>query len=149
MPRFCAACGGQMADNATACPACGKAAGQSTGGGAAAAPAAAGGGLADNVAGALAYVTLLPAIIFLLVDPYKTNKFVRFHSFQNIFFAITMAILWVPLIMVMMVPYIGWLISLAVWMGAFVVWIMMVIKAYQGQKFKLPILGDFAEKQAG
>ncbi len=39
MPRFCAACGGQMADNASACPACGKAAGQSTGGGAAAAPA--------------------------------------------------------------------------------------------------------------
>jgi uncharacterized membrane protein len=138
-----------MADNATACPACGKAAGQSAGGGSAAAPAAAGGGLADNVAGALAYVTLIPAIVFLLVDPYKTNKFVRFHSFQNIFFAVAMAILWVPLIMVMMVPYIGWLISFAVWVGAVVVWVMMVVKAYQGQKFKLPILGDFAEKQAG
>ena len=109
----------------------------------------AGGGLADNVAGALAYVTLIPAIVFLLVDPYKTNKFVRFHSFQNIFFAVAMAILWVPLIMVMMVPYIGWLISFAVWVGAVVVWVMMVVKAYQGQKFKLPILGDFAEKQAG
>ena len=144
MPRFCAACGGQMADNATACPACGKAAGQSAGGGAAAAPAAAGGGLADNVAGGLAYITIIPAIIFLVVEPYSRNKFVKFHAFQCLGLAVLSIALWI----VNVVPVIGWILGLVGHLAVFVIWVICVIKAFQGGKFKIPVIGDFAEKQA-
>src|SRR4051812_40577262 len=81
MPRFCAACGGQMADNAAACPACGKAAGESAGGGGAAAPAQTSGGLTGNVAARISYIIWIPAIVFLLVDPYKKSKIVPFPFF--------------------------------------------------------------------
>ncbi len=145
MPRFCAACGGQMADNATACPACGKAAGQSAGGGAAAAPASAGGGLADNVASALAYVTIIPAIIFLVVEPYSKNKVVKFHAFQCLGLAVLGIIF---SLIAMILPVIGWIIGLLGHLGVFVLWLVCLIKAYQGGKFKIPVIGDFAEKQA-
>ena len=144
MARFCAACGGQMADNATACPACGKAAAQSAGGGTAAAPAAAGGGLADNVAGGLAYITIIPAIIFLVVEPYSKNKFVKFHAFQCLGLAVLSIALWI----VNVVPIIGWILGLVGHLAVFVIWVICVIKAFQGGKFKIPVIGDFAEKQA-
>ena len=144
MPRFCAACGGQMADNATACPACGKAAGQSAGGGAAAAPAAAGSGLADNVASALAYVTIIPAIIFLVVEPYNKNRTIKFHAFQ----CLGLAVVSILCSVIMAVPVIGWILGPLGYLAVMVCWVVCVIKAYQGGKFKLPIIGDFAEKQA-
>ena len=80
---FCAGCGAQMADGATVCAACGK--GQSVGGGAAAAPAASAqsSGLNDNIAGLLAYF-FVPAILFLVLEPFNKNKFVRFHAFQGL-----------------------------------------------------------------
>jgi hypothetical protein len=68
---FCVACGGQMPAGAAACPACGRATGATP----AAAPAGAG-GLTDNVAGALAYVTIIPAIVFLVLEPYNRNRFI-------------------------------------------------------------------------
>jgi len=155
MPRFCAAYGGQMADNATACPACGKAAGQSTGGGAAAAPAAAGGGLADNVAGLLVYLIGILAIVFLLIDPYKSNKFVRFHCFQCIFFwvgTVALSIGVTILSIVLSMVHLGVIMLLlypVMWLAIFGSWIFLIIKAYQGQMFKLPFIGDLAAKQAG
>jgi len=42
--------------------------------------------MTDNVAGALAYVTFIPAIVFLVLEPYSKNRFIRFHSFQCLFF---------------------------------------------------------------
>jgi uncharacterized membrane protein len=144
MPRFCAACGGQMADNASVCPACGKAAGQSSGGGAAAAPAASGGGLADNVAGGLAYVTIIPAIIFLIVEPYSKNKFVKFHAFQ----CLGLAVLGICFSIITVVPVLGWIVGLLGHLAVLVLWVICIIKAFQGGKFKIPVIGEFAEKQA-
>ena len=101
--------------------------------------------------GALAYVTIFPAILFLVMEPYNKNKFIRFHSFQCLFtfaffFALVLAIMIIGLI-----PVLG-LISLpiyfVVFFGGFILWIVLVLKAYQGQMFKLPIVGDMAEKQA-
>jgi len=136
---FCPTCGTQIADGAT-CPKCVSAA----------APAA--GGLTDNVAGALAYVTIIPAIVFLVLEPFNKKRFVRFHSFQCIFFAIAWTVLWVILAVVGHIPLLGWatvllwpLVSLA----GFVIWLILVLKAYQGQMFKLPVIGDMAEQQAG
>jgi uncharacterized membrane protein len=147
MPRFCGSCGAQMEDTAGFCPACGKPAGQASGGGVAAAPAPAAstGGLTDNMAGMLAYVTVIPAIIFLVLEPYNRKPFVRFHSFQCIFFALALLIVHVAL---WFVPVIGWAISMLVSLGAFILWLVLLLKAYQGQVFKLPVIGDMAEKQA-
>ena len=90
----CAKCGTALAEGATFCGSCGTAvtaAGAAPASGGAAptgAPAAASsGGLTSNVAGALAYLTIIPAIIFLVADPYKQDRFVRFHAFQCLFLA--------------------------------------------------------------
>src|SRR5437660_9697159 len=85
---FCNMCGAQVADGITTCPAC---AGRS-----AAAPAATT-GMADNVAGMLAYVTIIPAIIFLVMEPYNKNRFVRFHAFQCLFFCVALVVIHIGL----------------------------------------------------
>jgi uncharacterized membrane protein len=128
-----------MADGAAVCPGCGKAAGAAT----AAVPA--GGGLQDNVAGMLAYFTIIPAIIFLVLEPYNRNKFIRFHAFQCLFFA---AAIFAISIVLNFIPFLGLLVSMLINLGCFIVWILLVVKAYQGQKFKLPVIGDLAEQQA-
>ena len=154
MARFCPSCGTQIPDNANNCPGCGRAAAQSVGGGAAAAPApaAAGTGLADNVAGMLAYVTIVPAIIFLVVPPYNQSRFIRFHAFQSIFFVVAWTVLWVALSFVGAIPVLGWA-TLLLWplmgLGGLIIWILLLMKAYGGAMFKLPVIGDLAEKQAG
>lgn len=146
MPRFCSSCGAQMADTATTCPACGKAAAQSVGGGAAAAPApaAASGGLSDNVASGLAYITIIPAIVFLIVEPYNRNKIVKFHAFQCLGLAATS----LASSMIMIIPILGWIVGILGHLAVFVCWLICVIKAFGGGRFKLPVIGDFAEKQA-
>lgn len=101
-------------------------------------------GLADNVAGALAYITIIPAIIFLVLEPYNRNPFIRFHAFQCIVLAICAFIT----SMIVAVPILGWLIGLVMTPVWFVAWLVCVIKAYQGKMFKLPILGNFAENLA-
>jgi uncharacterized membrane protein len=153
MPRFCASCGAAMAEGAFTCAACGKAAAQSTGAGAAVAPAptASAGGLTDNVAGLLAYVTIIPAIVFLVMEPYNRNRFVRFHSFQSIFFCVACIALGIVLSVVSAIPFVA-LLGLFIWpivaLAELAVWVVLLLKAYQGQKFKLPVIGDMAEKQA-
>jgi uncharacterized membrane protein len=143
---FCPTCGAQIADGAT-CPKCAAGTAQTPN-----ALAAAGAGLADNVAGALAYLTIIPAIVFLVIEPFNRKRFVRFHAFQCIFFWVAWTILWIGLSIIAHIPFFGWatyliwpLISLA----GFVIWLIVVLKAYQGQMFKLPVIGDMAEQQAG
>ncbi|MGH9498185.1 MAG: DUF4870 domain-containing protein [Terriglobales bacterium] len=146
---FCIACGGQVPEGANACPACGRA---TTGAaGTPASSAASTSGLTDNVAGALAYVTIIPAIVFLVVEPYNRNRFIRFHSFQCIFATVAWICLWIGLSIVAHIPIFGWL-TMLVWplvsLAGFVVWLILVLKAYQGRMFELPVIGDAAEKQA-
>lgn len=138
MARFCTSCGAQMGDTATVCPACGKSPPAAT----LPAPASA---LADNVAGALAYL-LLPAIIFLLLEPYSRKRFVRFHSVQAILFFIAMMVVnylahFLPVISLFLIPLLG--------LAEFILWIVLVVQAFQNKWFKLPVLGDIAEGQAG
>ena len=142
---FCSACGAQMPDGAVTCAACGKSSATSN------AAIATTGGMSDNVAGALAYITIIPAIVFLVLQPYNRNRFIRFHSFQNIFFHVAWIILWIILGMIAHIPFLGWL-TLLIWplvgLGGFIIWLVLILKAYQGQMFKLPFIGDVAEKQA-
>jgi uncharacterized membrane protein len=117
-----------------------------------AAGTAAQGGLADNVAGALAYVTIIPAIIFLVIEPFKNIKFVRFHALQCLFFAGAVFVIEIGLMILSFVlAFIqgGFLVSLLFplfGLGVFVIWIVLVLKAYQNQEFKLPLIGDMAKK---
>jgi uncharacterized membrane protein len=109
-------------------------------------------GLTDNVAGMLAYVTIIPAIVFLLLEPYNKRRFIRFHAFQCIFLCIALLVLGVALQILWHIPFLGWAIGILVWpliaLGELILWIFLLMKAYQGQMFKLPLVGDMAEKQA-
>jgi uncharacterized membrane protein len=142
---FCNQCGAQVADGTTTCPACSSRA-------AAAAPVAPASGMTDNVAGMLAYVTFIPAIIFLAMPPYNQSRFVRFHCFQSIFFCVAVFAIQVALSLFYVVPFLVfviWPLHRLVELGAFILWIILLLKANQGQIFKLPVIGDLAEKQAG
>jgi uncharacterized membrane protein len=142
---FCSSCGAQIPDGTTVCAAC---AGRAP---AVSAPAATTGGMADNVAGMLAYITFIPAIIFLVMEPYNKKQFVRFHSFQSIFLTVALFALWIALTILHFVPFLGLImipLDLLIWLGAFVLWIILLIKANGGQMYKLPFIGDLAEKQA-
>ncbi len=151
---FCSGCGAQIADGTTLCAACSSR--TATAGGPAVATAPAGSGLADNVAGMLAYITIIPAIIFLVMEPYNRNRFVKFHAWQNIFLHVAAVALWIVLMILTVaasvVPIVGHLIVMllgfVVWVGLVVVWVILLIKANAGQMYKLPFIGDLAEKQA-
>lgn len=147
MARFCTSCGSPMEDSAVFCSKCGKGTAGGATAGAAPAPAVApaAGGLTDNLAGALAYVTIIPAIIFLVMEPYNRNRFVRFHSFQSLFLAVA----WVALnFAIGILPFVRYALWSLLGFVGFVVWVICVLKAYQGQKWKFPVIGDIAEKQA-
>ena len=145
---FCNMCGAQIADGTTTCAACSSRAGAGAGGAAAVSTT---GGMADNIAGMLAYVTIIPSIIFLVMEPYNKNRFVRFHSFQNIFFALAWTVMWIALMIVGHIPILGWL-TIFLWplvgLAGLVLWIILLLKANGGQMWKLPVIGDMAEKQA-
>ena len=103
-------------------------------------------GLSDNAAGALAYVTIVPAIVFLIVEPYNRNSYVRFHAWQSIFLGIAAIAIDTVL---SVIPVVGWMLIPFVGLGFLVLWVITLLQALKGKRFKLPLIGDFAEKQAG
>jgi uncharacterized membrane protein len=108
-------------------------------------------GLSDNAAGGLAYVTIIPAIIFLIVAPYNRSSFVRFHSWQCIFLALTWFAVHVALVILGRIPVFGWsviFLSPLIGLGFLILWIIVLIMAFNGKRFKVPLVGDLAEKQA-
>ena len=114
-------------------------------------------GMADNVAGALCYVLgFITGIVFLVLAPYNQNKFIRFHAFQSIFLsAAWIAVVIVEQIIDHILIMISWRLVLLIataWtlvgLAFLVLAIVLVVKAYQGQRWKLPVIGALAEKQA-
>ena len=102
-------------------------------------------GLEQNLAGLLCYVLgWVTGLVFLVLE--KENKFVRFHAIQSI---ATFGALTVVIIILNFIPFIGWILGWLVNVLGLVLWIILMIKAYQGQTYKLPWAGNFAEKQAG
>ena len=109
-------------------------------------------GLSDDAASGLAYITFIPAIIFLATAPYNQKRLIRFHSWQSIFLTIAWFVVVVGLHIISMVPFLGLIvipIRMLVGLGFFILWLIVVIKTFNGQMFKIPVIGDFAEKQAG
>ncbi len=112
-------------------------------------------GLQPNLAAALAYVlTIITGIIFFVIE--KENKYVRFHAMQAILFGAAWIILGIGLSIlsaaIAFVPFVGGIITvliyLALGLGGFILWLLLMYKAYQGERFKLPVVGDVAEKNA-
>jgi len=92
---------------------------------------------------------VLFAILCLSAEPYKSNGFLRFHSFQSIMFTITWAAVTIVNDSVrFQMMEINPLLSI-VWLVFFVTWIVLMFKAYHGQRVKLPVIGNLAERWAG
>jgi uncharacterized membrane protein len=114
------------------------------------------GAMPETVAGALSYFTFVPAVIFLLIEPYKRNRFVRFHSFQCIGLFLSMlivaAVMRIAAALIGLIPLLGplllVLVSVILSFGCFILWLLLLVKALQGEMFKLPLIGDYAESHA-
>ena len=115
--------------------------------------------LDTNVVGALTYLAgFVTGIVFLLLDPYKSNSFVRFHAFQSIIFNVVWVFFWFALMIIsaVLTPLtagIFGLIALPLMLifavVGFGIWIFLMYQAYQQKLFKLPIVGKFAAEHAG
>lgn len=113
-------------------------------------------GMDPNIAGLLSYVLgWVTGLIFFLIE--KDNKFVRFHAIQSMIVFGALSVLQIVIglfITTLAMMHLGALIALfglinsIVFLAGIVLWILMMVKAYQGEKFKLPIAGDIAEKNA-
>lgn len=149
MPH-CTKCGTMVAEGVAFCPNCGQAQG--------ATPSAAGtqSGLAENVAAALCYlVGWVTGVIFFLIDKRPT---VRFHAAQSIVVFGALHIASIVLSWVFGLGFflggwtglsIGALLAVLVNLAAFVLWIVLMIKAYQGERFEVPIAAGIAQGFAG
>lgn len=97
-------------------------------------------GLPKNTAAALSYALgWLTGILFLILEK---DEFVRFHAMQSI-------LVFGALTVISIFPLLGWMLAPILGIAGFVLWLVLIYKAYQGEKFKLPVVGDFAEKQLG
>ncbi len=100
-------------------------------------------GMQQNVAGALCYLLgWVTGIIFLIAE--KENKFVRFHAWQSI---IVFGAYMVIAIILSFIPIIGWIIGMLLGIAIFILWLVLMFKAYQGKMIKLPVAGNIAENQ--
>ena len=101
-------------------------------------------GMEANVAALLSYLLgFITGIIFYVLE--KENKFVRFHAMQSI---VTFGALFVLAVVIGLIPSLGWALVNLIWIVQIVLWIILMLKAYQGELFKLPIAGDIAEKNS-
>jgi|SRR5579871_6662036 len=150
---FCSACGSEVG-GAAFCPKCGAAQGAAASapaGGAAVAPATS--GLEENVAGLLCYILgWVTGLIFFLIDK---RPFVKFHAAQSIGLSIGLIVVYIIVgfaFGMLSFAHMGFL-ALALYpilgLVVFALWIFLMYKAYQHEKFKLPLIGDIAEKMAG
>jgi uncharacterized membrane protein len=109
-------------------------------------------GLSDTAASGLAYVTIVPAIIFLVVAPYNQNSTIRFHSWQSLILGIAWIAVWIVLAIIGVIPFLN-LIDVflfpLVGIAFLIVWLIAMVNAFQGKMFKLPVIGPLAAKQAG
>jgi uncharacterized membrane protein len=109
-------------------------------------------GLSDNAACGLAYLTFIPAIIFLVVAPYNTNAQVKFHAWQSIFLSVAWFVVWIALVVIGVIPvlnFIDIILFPLVGLGFLILWVIVLVNAFQGKRFKIPVIGALAEKQAG
>ncbi len=171
---FCPNCGAAVVEGTAFCAGCGKPVGAGPQVVAVAQPAMVGiqgmqpavtgpaqptaSGLTSNVAAALAYILgFITGILFLVLEPYKNDRFVRFHAMQSILYSaagIVFRIGWSILVSAL-VDVSGWValilvpVGLAISLGLFGFWIFLMYQAYSNREFHIPIIGAIAAKQVG
>lgn len=105
-------------------------------------------GLQPNVAALVAYLGgWITGLIFFVIE--KDNKFIRFHALQSIivFGALSVAAFVMSILLsFVLTSVVSGLIGNLLWLVSIVLWVILMVKAYQGEYFKLPIAGDIAEK---
>jgi uncharacterized membrane protein len=100
-------------------------------------------GFDENVAGALCYsLGWVTGLFFFLTEP--QNRFVRFHAMQAM---LVFGPACVAFLLCLSVPILGWILSIFVFYGSAALWLILMFKAYQGERFKLPIAGEWAEER--
>jgi uncharacterized membrane protein len=101
-------------------------------------------GLDENVAGALAYALgWISGLVFLLIEP--ANKFVRFHALQSLIVFGSLSLLW---FITLSIPFLGWFIALVIVPPvSLILWLFLMFKAYQGERFKVPFAGEIAQQR--
>ena len=100
-------------------------------------------GFDENVAAALCYgLGWVAGLVFFATEP--ENTFVRFHAMQSmlVFGAACIAFL-----VCLSIPFLGWILSIVIFYASAALWLILMFKAYQGERFKLPVAGDIAEQR--
>ena len=162
MPISCGYCGASMPDIAEFCPACGHPVREGnvfvpqetpTSEPPTAPPAVALPPVEwnDRWIGSLAYFTFIPAVVFLFLKPFQGRKFVRFHALQSVFFWAAVVLL---VLLGLLASSIGWLfdwllIGTLISLALFFTWLLLCIKALQGEWFALPWVGPLAQQRSG
>ncbi len=158
----CTRCGTQLTDDSGFCQNCGQAAsagivGHPTAPGTAVVTngqTSATSALQPNIAGLLSYILgFLSGIFFLVAEPYKRDQFVRFHAFQSIFLSVAAIVVRLGCgVLLSIMPWSLWslisMISALVSLAFFLLFLLLMFKAYSHERFKLPLIGDLAERQA-
>jgi uncharacterized membrane protein len=102
-------------------------------------------GVTENLEGLLCYVLVwVTGFVFLLLE--QKNAFVRFHALQSL---VTFLALFVISAVIGVIPVLGILVGLVLWPLGVVLWVVLMVKAYKGERYKLPVIGDFVEQQLG
>jgi uncharacterized membrane protein len=123
-----------------------------------AAPMAQSAGMEENMASALCYLLgWLTGVLFLVLEPYNKNPTIRFHAFQSIFLNVAMIAVWIAMMILSIIlhyiPVLGALLIMLFYavfgFGMFCLWLFLMYKAYNKEKFVIPVIGPLAEKQAG
>lgn len=113
--------------------------------------------MTDNVAAALCYVLgLVTGILFLVLAPYNQNKNIRFHAWQSIFLHVGSIAFFIALMIctgiLRLIPFFGVMISAVLYpiaaFGFFILWLALMYKAYNNERWVLPVIGELAAKQA-
>src|SRR5215472_11924741 len=144
---YCANCGSPVEGNF--CPKCGTPIGAHVTPGQAPPPppGSAAPGLTDNVAGALAYLPII-GLIFLLLEPYNRNRTIRFHAFQGLFLLGAEIVCHIILGVLASMIWSLWFLYSLVRLAYAALMLFCMFKAFQNEKFVIPVIGPLAEKQA-
>lgn len=154
----CAKCGAALTDDAVFCSSCGSPARAGAQTSQASAPSGLSlPGIASNVAGLLCYLLWpVASIFFLLFGPYNRDRFVRFHAYQSLFLglaAIAVAFaLGIMTSILGLIPVIGWIMDSLAWAvygaGLLILAIFLMYKAYNGERYQVAVIGDWAAQRA-
>jgi uncharacterized membrane protein len=155
---FCGNCGASVPEGSGFCSSCGKPVGAPATQPAAPSGGQAGSGLTPNVAGALAYALgFITGIVFLVIEPYKNDRFVRFHAMQSIFYSvacIAFSIAWSIMVGILFqisagIALITFPIRMLISLCFFALWLYLMYQAYNNREFRITVIGALAAKQVG